>query len=375
MKLKAFLKQMIDIDASDVFIVPGLPLSYEIGGVQHRMGEERLTPADTEDFIRGMYDLANRNIALFTENINHDDDFSLAVSGIGRFRANVFRQRGTYGCILRVIPFGLPDAEHYEIPEEVLCCADYRKGLVLVTGPAGVGKSTTLACMVDRLNHRRHSHIITLEDPIEHVHSHGTCIVTQREIPTDIASYPEALRSAMRESPDILLVGEMRDMETIETAIKAAEMSQLLFSTLHTNGAAASIERIVDSFPASRQHQIRVQLSLTLQAVISQQLIPTIEGKVTPAFEIMHCNTAIRSLIRENKTHQIDSVIASSGNEGMVTMDQSLFKLLKEGRIDKETAMQYSTHKEALETRIANDPELKNHEASKHGQHSKQDEQ
>ena len=358
MELKQFLKQMIDIDASDVFIVPGLPPAYEIGGVQHRLEAAPLKPADTAAFISDVYELANRDMRLFTDNLNHDDDFSLAVAGIGRFRANVFRQRGSYGCILRVIPFGLPDPVKFEIPESVLSCADFQKGLVLITGPAGVGKSTTLACMVDRLNHIRHAHIITMEDPIEHVHSHGTCIVTQREIPTDIATYYDALRSAMRENPDILLLGEMRDSETIETAITAAEMSQLLFSTLHTNGAAATIERIVDTFPASRQNQVRIQLSLVLQAVISQQLVPTVEGRVTPAFEIMRCNTAIRSLIRENKTHQIDSVIASSAGEGMVSMDQSLFKLLKEGRITYETAMQYSIHKEALQTRIANDPQL-----------------
>ena len=224
---------------------------------------------------------------------------------------------------------------------------------MLVTGPAGAGKSTTLACMIDRLNHERSGHIITMEDPIEFVHRHDKCIVTQREIPTDVATYSEALRSAMRESPDIVLLGEMRDYDTIGTAVTAAEMAQLIFSTLHTTGGANTIDRILDAFPANQQRQIRMQLLMVLQAVVSQQLVPALDGTEVPAFEVMRVNPAIRNLIREEKTHQIDSVIAANRSAGMRTMDQSLFDLVKEGTIAKDIALKYSIHQEALEKRFA----------------------
>lgn len=352
MKLTELLKEMIDVKASDIFIVPGLPFTYRASGQQVRLNSEPLMPADTEQLVNAIYNASGRSMDAFLNSQNHDDDFSFALAGVGRFRANIFRQRGSLGTVIRVIPFGLPKAEDFEIPEEVLRCANFQKGLVLVTGPAGAGKSTTLACIIDRLNHTRHGHIVTMEDPIEYVHKHGTCIVTQREVPTDIASYGEALRSAMRESPDVILLGEMRDADTIGTAVTAAEMAQLLFSTLHTTGAAGTVDRIIDAFPSSQQRQIRLQLSMVLQGIVSQQLVPTVDGKVTPAFEIMTMNTAIRNLIRDEKTHQIDSVIATCGAEGMRTMDQSLFNLVKEGRITKEMALQYSIHQEALRTRF-----------------------
>lgn len=352
MQLNELLKQMVEVKASDIFVVAGLPLSYRASGKQVRLETDRMTPADTEEIVRSIYSISGRDINQFLNNGNHDDDFSFAIPGTGRFRANIFRQRGSFGAVIRVIPFGLPKAEDYGIPEEVLRCADYKKGLVLVTGPAGAGKSTTLACIIDRLNHTQTGHIITMEDPIEYVHRHGTCIVTQREVPSDISSYSEALRSAMREAPDVILLGEMRDADTIGTAVTAAEMAQLLFSTLHTTGAAGTVDRIIDAFPSSQQRQIRLQLSMVLQAIVSQQLVPTVDGKVTPAFEIMTMNTAIRNLIREEKTHQIDSVIATCSSEGMRTMDQSLFNLVKEGRVTKEMALQYSIHQEALRTRF-----------------------
>lgn len=352
MKLERLLQEMVDAKASDVFIVAGLPLTYETSGRQVRLDTPPFKPADTEAFVRAIYEVSGRSMQLFFDNKNHDDDFSFALPGIGRFRANVFRQRGSLGAVIRVIPFGLPNPEELGIPEEVLRLAQLQKGLVLVTGPAGVGKSTTLACIVNRLNHERTGHIITMEDPIEYVHKHGSCIVTQREVPTDVASYGEALRSAMREAPDVILLGEMRDYDTIGTAVTAAEMAQLLLSTLHTTGASSTVDRIIDAFPASQQRQIRIQLSMVLQAIVSQQLVPTIDGGAAPAFEIMFANTAIRNLIREEKTHQIDSVIAANGAAGMRTMDQSLFELVKSGRVAKEMALQYSIHQEALEKRF-----------------------
>ena len=238
------------------------------------------------------------------------------------------------------------------IPEEVLRTAELQKGLVLVTGPAGAGKSTTLACIVDRMNHGRSGHVVTMEDPIEFVHRHGTCIVTQREVPTDVATYDEALRSAMREAPDVILLGEMRDAGTISTAVTAAETAQLVFSTLHTTGAAGTVDRIVDAFPASQQRQIRLQLSMVLQVIVSQQLVSTVDGGVTPAWEIMVSTPAIRNLIREEKTHQIDSAIAAGGEQGMRTMDQSLFTLVESGRVARDVALQYAVHQEALERRL-----------------------
>ncbi|MCH4180724.1 MAG: PilT/PilU family type 4a pilus ATPase [Atopobiaceae bacterium] len=352
MKLEELLQHMIDEKASDIFIEAGLPLTYLANGTQVRSDTPAYTPADTRQLVQDLYELAGQDFARLEANGNHDEDFSFALAGVGRFRANVLRQRGSWSCVIRIIPFGLPDATKLGIPEEVLRVADLPKGLVLVTGPAGAGKTTTLACLIDRINHTRQGHVITMEDPIEYVHHHGTCIVTQREVPTDVATYSEALRSAMRESPDVILLGEMRDAVTISAATTAAEMAQLVFSTLHTTSASATVDRIVDAFPPSQQRQIRIQLSMVLQAVVCQQLVRTTDGGIVPAFEIMYANTATRNLVREEKTYQIDSVIASSGSEGMRTMDQSLFDLAQAGRITRETALSSATHQEALELRL-----------------------
>ena len=347
-EMKELLAEMVEVKASDVFIDAGLPLSYKASGVHYRTETDALTPADAKKCIEYVYALAGRDIKIFEDSANHDDDFSFAVPGVGRFRANVFRQRGSYSAVIRVIPFGLPNPDELNIPDTVMNLASTTKGLVLVTGPSGSGKSTTLACLVDRMNHERNGHIITMEDPVEYMHKHGSCIVTQREVPTDIATYSEALRSAMRESPDVILLGEMRDANTIGTAMSAAEMTQLVLSTLHTTSAADTVERIVDAFPANQQRQIRIQLSIVLQAVVCQQLVPTVDGNTMPVFEIMLMNTAIRNLIREEKSYQIDSVIASNGKLGMQTMDQSLFAACKAGRITKETVLRYANHQEAL---------------------------
>ena len=355
MELQPLLKEMIDANASDIFVVTGRPITFSANGRLMQMGDTPLSPSETREVVEAIYKLADRDINIMINNVNHDEDFSFAIGGVGRFRANVFRQRGSLSSVIRAIPFGLPDPADFGIPEDVLSLSKLQKGLVLVTGPAGSGKSTTLACIVDRLNHERSGHIITMEDPIEYVHRHGTCIVTQREIPTDVATYAEALRSALRESPDIILLGEMRDAETVATAMTAAEMAQLLFSTLHTTSASNTVDRIVDTFPAEQQRQVRIQLSLVLQAIVCQQLVPTVDGQQTPAFEIMISNPAIRNLIREEKTYQIDSVIAASGAVGMRTMDQSLFQLAKEGRITADTALRFSIHEEALARRLENE--------------------
>ena len=230
--------------------------------------------------------------------------------------------------------------------------ADYTRGMVLVTGSAGSGKSTTMACLIDRINHTREGHIITLEDPLEYLHRHDKCIVSQREICTDTESYLTSLRATLRQSPDVILLGEMRDYETIQTAMTAAETGHLVLSSLHTLGAANTIERIMDVFEPSQQRQIAIQLSMVLQAVISQQLIPDVDGRNIPVFEIMRLTPAIRNMIRDNKVHQIEGVISTSSQEQMRSMDQSLLELYRSGRITKDTAMKYAMNPEMLKRRL-----------------------
>ena len=350
MEMETVLHRAIEVRASDIFIIAGLPLTYKINGRQLREGE-MLTPADTAHLVEGIYALCGRSMSRCAAE-DADDDFSFAIQNLGRFRANVLHQRGSLAAVLRVIQFGLPDPTALGIPTQVMAAAQRLKGLVLVTGPAGSGKSTTLACMIDAINRSRECHIITMEDPIEYIHRHNRAIVTQREIGSDSPSYVSALRSALRESPDVILLGEMRDLETMEVAMTAAETGELLFSTLHTTGAASTVDRIIDSFPPNQQAQVRIQLSMVLQAVISQQMVPTTDGGQTVAFEVMITNPAIKNLIREAKTHQIDNAIAAGSAEGMCTMDSSLLNLFQKGRITRETALTYSVHYEALDKRM-----------------------
>ena len=266
--------------ASDIFIIAGRPLSFKIDGKLSTYGE-RMMPADTESFLRQIYHMANdRNFDSFLE--TGDDDFSFSIPGLSRFRVNTYRQRGSLAAVIRVIAFELPDPDVLNIPEDVMSAADFTKGMVLVTGPAGSGKSTTMACIVDRINHSREGHIITLEDPLEYLHRHDKCIVSQREICTDTESYLVSLRATLRQSPDVILLGEMRDYETIQTAMTAAETGHLVLSSLHTTGAANTIGRIVDVFEPTQQRQVSIQLSMVLQAVISQQLIPDVNGHTIP---------------------------------------------------------------------------------------------
>lgn len=346
MDILHFLQDAVDRRASDIFIIAGLPVTFKVNGQLLRADDGRLTPADSQALIQGAYALAGREIAIVEG--GGDDDFSFALQGVSRFRISAYKQRGSLAAVIRVITFELPNPHDLGIPDGVLSLAEMQKGLVLVTGPAGCGKSTTLACVIDAINNSRSAHVITLEDPIEFLHRHKHSIVSQREVATDTQSYVTALRAALRQSPDVILLGEMRDAETIGTAINAAEMTQLVLSTLHTTSAADTIERMIDAFPASQQRQIRTQLSLVLQATVSQMLIPALDGTTIPVFEVMHMNTAIRNLIREEKTYQIDSVIASNGAVGMQTMDQALFNAVREGKVAKDVALQYSHHQEAL---------------------------
>lgn len=351
MDITAILKQAVDCGASDIFVIAGLPLSYRQNGHIVRTEGERLMPDRTAAVVKAVYEIAGKEQSPHFA-LEGDDDFSFSIQNLGRFRVNIFRQRGSLAAVIRVIRFGLPQPEDLHIPPVVMQIAEKTKGLELVTGPAGSGKSTTLACMVDHINQNREGHIITMEDPIEYIHRHQKCIVTQREITSDAGSYVRALRAALRESPDVILLGEMRDYETIEVAMTAAETGQLLFSTLHTTGAANTIDRIIDVFPANAQQQVRVQLSMVLQAVICQQLVPTLDGALVPAFEIMLVNPAIKNMIREQKSHQIDSAIFAGADQGMRTMDQSLLELWKQGAISAETAAMYCLNLETMQKKL-----------------------
>lgn len=354
--LIGLLRQAVECAASDLFIISGCPLSYKINSRICPVADEmlrgyRLKPEDTKSCLEQIYSLSTmRSMEHFLE--TGDDDFSFSIDGLGRFRCNTYMQRGSMAAVLRMVGFHLPDPAELHIPESVMGLIRNKKGLVLITGSAGSGKSTTLACMIDRINHTRNCHIITIEDPIEFLHRHDVSIVSQREVSHDTQGYVPALRAALRQAPDVILLGEMRDYETITTAMTAAETGQLVLSTLHTIGAANTVDRIIDVFPPGQQQQIRVQLSMVLQAVVSQQLVPATDGTLIPAFEIMLVNSAIRTMIRESKIHQIDNAIYSASSEGMIAMDTSLYNLYKQGVISQETAMIYATNPEGLEKKM-----------------------
>lgn len=351
MDIKQILQQAVKDRASDVFIVAGLPVSLRKNGVISRLDDNRLLPPDTEALLSQIYELAgNRDLSLVKE--DGDDDFSFAVPGLSRFRVSAFKQRSALSAVIRIITFDLPDYTELGIPQQIIDLGSSSSGMVLVTGPAGSGKSTTLACIIDRINKTQDKHIITLEDPLEYLHRHNRSIVSQREINVDTENYVTALRAALRQSPDVILLGEMRDYETISIAMTAAETGHMLFSTLHTVGAANTIDRIIDVFPANQQRQVAVQLSMVLNAVVSQQLLPAIDGSVVPAFEIMTVNPAIRNMIRENKIPQIEGLLYSSSREDMISMDSSILRLYKDNRITKDTALLFASNPEMLERKL-----------------------
>ena len=349
-ELLEYLNRVVKDEGSDLFIIAGSPVCEKLGVRMRPIGDERVTPEESKRLITAIYAQANRPIGGFQA--RGDDDFSFSVAGLARFRVNAYRQRGSMAAVIRVVAFGVPDWKAVGIPTRVIDLAEERSGMILVTGKAGSGKSTTQACIIDRINRTRECHIITLEDPIEYLHRDRRSIVSQREIAIDTQDYPSALRACLRQAPDVILLGEMRDQETIHTAMTAAETGHLLIATLHTKGAVNTIDRIVDTFPSGQQDQVRVQLSMVLHTVVSQQLVPDVNGGLTPAFEIMHVNNAIRSLIRDSKTHQIDNAIAAGGAEGMVTMDQSLLTLYKSREITAETALSFSDNPEQLRRRM-----------------------
>lgn len=352
MNMTEILTKAKELGASDIFIVSGRPLSYKKGGRIVQFDDERIMPDRTEVLIREIYTLADkRDISHFLS--SGDDDFSFAVPGLSRFRVSTYMQRGSMAAVIRVITFELPKASELGIPEQVIDLGKLNKGLVLVTGPAGSGKSTTLACIIDAINSTEEKHIITLEDPLEFLHRHKKSIVSQREISSDTESYIAALRASLRQSPDVILLGEMRDYETISVAMTAAETGHLVLSTLHTLGAANTIDRILDVFPPNQQRQISVQLASVLQGVVCQQLISTTGNAQIPAFEMMTATTAIRNMIRENKIHQIDGLIYSSSADTMFSMDTSLLRLYRAGRISAEEALSHASNPDMLKRKMS----------------------
>jgi len=350
MDILEILEIAVSRNVSDILIIAGLPVSFIAEGQIVREPDGVLTPAQTQTLVQGLYNIANRPTDTLFQ--TGDDDFSFSVPSLARFRSNAFRQRGSLAAVVRVVSFALPDREKLGIPNNIMQFADLTKGLVLVTGPAGSGKSTTLACLIDKINSTRDAHIITIEDPIEFLHRHKMSVVSQREIATDTTSYETALRAALRQTPDVILLGEMRDYETIKAAMTAAETGHLIFSTLHTVGAADTIDRIIDIFPPAQQQQVRVQLSMVLRGVVSQQLIRGATSGAVAAFEVMTATGAIRNMIRESKAHQIDSVIFSSAAEGMISMDTSIINLIKAGKIDRAEGLRCAVNAEQMQKRL-----------------------
>ncbi|PKM72367.1 MAG: type IV pili twitching motility protein PilT [Firmicutes bacterium HGW-Firmicutes-16] len=351
MTFQELIGKAIENGASDLHLSVGVPSCMRINGAIVRMEDtESLMPKDVEDIALSIMDERHRAVLEEAGEV----DFAYSIPSLGRFRVNVFRQRGSFSMVARILNLRIPTPEELGIPGAVVEITEKRRGLVLVTGATGSGKSTTLASLINLINQRRSDHIITLEDPIEYLHKHNQSIVNQREMGADSVSYSAALRAALRQDPDVILVGEMRDLETIATAVTAAETGHLVFSTLHTNGAANTIDRIIDVFPPHQQQQIRTQLADVLQCVVSQQLLPRKDGRGrVAAFEVMLANNAIRNHIREAKTYQIPTVMQTSGKLGMKTMDDALFELYMNGAISEEIALIFAQDRSILAKRFA----------------------
>ncbi len=338
MRIDDILKNAVALEASDIHITVGSPVIYRLDGVLKPIDDKKLMPQDAEEIVLSM--MNERQKEKFME--YGEIDFSYALSHVGRFRVNAFMQRGTMGMAIRVVVLEIPKISELGLPPVVTSLTEKKSGLILVTGPTGSGKSTTLASMIDLINRNRNDHIITIEDPIEYLHKHNNCIVNQREIGADSKSFGNALRAALRQDPDIILVGEMRDADTMQTAITAAETGHLVMSTLHTKSAVETIERIIDVFPPHQQTQVRIQLASILEAVISQRLLPCSNGRGrVVAYEILIANRAVRNLIRTGKTHQLQTVLETGSLFGMVTMANSLMRLHREGKIDQRIMTSY----------------------------------
>jgi twitching motility protein PilT len=348
--LPELLKTTVEMDGSDLHIATNTPPQIRVHGHLRRLQMPELTPAETKNLVYSV--LTDAQKKRFEETM--ELDFSFGIKGLARFRCNVFMQRGAVGAVYRLIPEKVPEFADLGLPAVLAQLADRPRGLVLITGPTGSGKSTTLAAMLDKINSERHDHILTIEDPIEYIHPHKNCLVNQREVHSDTGSFSNALRAALREDPDIVLIGEMRDLETVEAALKIAETGHLTFGTLHTNSAAQTINRIIDIFPANQQAQIRTQLSLVLEGIVCQALLPKADGKGRVcSLEIMVPTSAIRNLIRDDKVHQIYGAMQTGQEKlGMQTANQSLASLYMKRLITLEIAMAASSNKDELQDMI-----------------------
>jgi len=352
MQIDKLLDLVVDKGASDLHLATGFVPHRRLQGALEPMDVPRMTRARATQLIREVLDESDWKRLERERQI----DVCLKLPGLGRFRANFFSQRGGFDACFRLVPKAIPTIEEIGLPPSLSDVLRFTQGLVLVTGSSGCGKSTTLAALIDRINETRPCHIITVEDPVEFVHPNKEAMVNQRQVPHHTASFARALRAALREDPDVILVGEMRDLETIGLAISASETGHLVLGTLHTTNAPATIDRIISSFPAGQQGQVRVMLSDSLKAVISQTLLPRrgFAGRVA-AFEILRSTSAVTSLIREGKTHQLPSQLQTGQLAGMTTMDQSLMKLCEDGKVDPEVAMEKALKKEPFEKLLADE--------------------
>ncbi len=349
--LTDLLKRMTEMRGSDLHITLNSPPQIRVDGHMHPLTEfENMNAADTKSLAYSVLTDAQKH--RFEEDL--ELDFSFGVKGLSRFRANLFNQKGAVAAVFRAIPYEIKSFEQLNLPQIVSQLCEKPRGLILVTGPTGSGKSTTLAAMLDKINRDRHDHILTIEDPIEFLHPHRNCLVNQREVKADTHGFTNALRSALRQDPDVVLIGEMRDLETIEAALRIAETGHMTFGTLHTNSAASTINRVIDVFPAYQQSQIRAQLSLVLEGIICQTLLPKATGTGRAmAMEVLMPNAAIRNLIREDKIHQIYSMMQTGQEKyGMQTLNQSLATLYMQKHITLEMALQRSAHPEELQDLI-----------------------
>jgi len=346
LSIDALLERMVARNASDLHVTVGTPPAMRVHGALERYQDvPALSPEDTHQMLYRILSTEQQKLL----EINRQIDFAHSIPGLARFRVNVFFQRGTLGAAFRLIPADIKTLEELGIPTALHALTEKPRGLVLVTGPTGSGKSTTLAALIDEINRKRSEHILTIEDPVEFVHRHKRCIVNQREIGPDASSFAEALRAALREDPDVILLGEMRDLETISTAITAAETGHLVFATLHTQSAPSTVDRIIDAFPAAQQEQVRVQLAATLQGICTQTLLPTPGGTGrVPALEILFPDDAVRNLIRQGKVEQVYSVMQTGTAKGMQTMEQSLADLVIRKVITLDDALSRSSRPEQL---------------------------
>lgn len=344
--LQQLLKTVVKQGASDLHLLAGSPPALRIDGRIVRVKSREMTPEDTRKLCYSV--LTDDQKAIFEE--HKELDFSFGIKGMARFRVNLMFQRGAVSGVFRRVPFEVPDLVTLGLPQVASDIANFPNGLVLITGPTGSGKTTTIAALIDKINRERRGHIVTVEDPIEYIHEHKQCIVNQREVQVDTHSYKDALKYLLRQDPDVCMIGELRDLDTIETALQVAETGHLVFATLHTNSAVQSINRIVNVFPAEHQDRIRTQLSLTLQAILSQRLVPMQAGGQVAAIEALVLNPSVRHLIRENKLHQVYGMMQVGQNKtGMVTLNQSLLNLILKRKIDIKSAFEESPDVEELD--------------------------